>query len=284
MSFITKRFSLSAFLLPIVIIVGISGCAPTKPLNNATTSATLWVQNAAEYKALTIMAYQLAEAQLDNALADSTSTASLEQEGNDYETLPPAVVLDVDETVLDNAAFQARLIKQNKSYSSERWNSWVREEKADPVPGALAFTQAAAAKGITVIYLTNRDASVEEATLQNLKKHGFPVKEGTDVLLTNNERPNWTSAKVNRRKHVAENYRILMLFGDNLNDFLPAKDRTGSDRDELIKQHQNRFGTQWFVFPNPVYGSWENALYNFDSSLSPEQIEDIKLEKLNTKN
>lgn len=230
------------------------------------------------------MAYQSAEAHLDTALKTSSWTASLEQQGNDYENLPPAVVLDVDETVLDNAAFQARLIKQNESYSSEKWNNWVREEKADPIPGALAFTQAAAAKGITVIYLTNRDAVVEEATFQNLRKLGFPLKEDIDVLLTKNERPGWTSAKVKRRKHVAENYRILMLFGDNLNDFLPAKDRTGSERDKLIEQHKNRFGTQWFVFPNPVYGSWVDALYNFDSSLSPEQIEAKKLQKLNTKN
>ncbi|MDZ7717069.1 MAG: HAD family acid phosphatase [Balneolaceae bacterium] len=268
----------------VVIIIILGGCSTSKPLDDSTAYATLWMQNSAEYKALTTMAYQSAEAYLDTALSSSSWTASLEQQGNDYESLPPAVVLDVDETVLDNSAFQARLIKQNESYSPEKWNNWVREQKADAIPGALAFTQTAAAKGITVIYLTNRDAAVEEATFQNLKKLGFPVKEDVDVLLTNNERPGWTSEKVNRRKYVAGNYRILMLLGDNLNDFLPAKDRTGSERDKLIEEHKHRFGTQWFVFPNPVYGSWVNALYNFDSSLTPEQIEAKKLEKLDTKN
>ncbi|TYP92134.1 acid phosphatase [Fodinibius salinus] len=268
----------------VVIITILAGCTASKPLNDSTVSATLWVQNSAEYEALTTMAYQSAEAQLDTALHTDSWTASLEQQGNDYGSLPPAVVLDVDETVLDNSAFQARLIKKSESYSSKKWNNWVREQKADPVPGALSFTQAAEAKGITVIYLTNRDVSVEEATYQNLKKVGFPLKKDVDVLLTNNERPGWSSDKTNRRKYVAENYRILMLLGDNLNDFLPAKDRSGSERKKFVSEHKNRLGTQWFVFPNPVYGSWEDALYNFDSSLSPEQIEAQKLEKLDTKN
>lgn len=281
---IFEKLSHIGSLASVVIIIILTGCTTSKPLNDSTASATLWVQNSAEYKALTKMVYQSAEAHLDTALSTGSWTASLEQQGSDYRNLTPAVILDVDETVLDNSAFQARLIKNSESYTPEKWNNWVREQKADPVPGALSFTQAAVDKGITVIYLTNRDASVEEATYQNLKKLGFPLKKDVDVLLTNNERPGWTSDKVIRRKHVAENHRILMLLGDNLNDFLPAKDITGSERNKFIEEYENRLGTQWFMFPNPVYGSWVDALYNFDSSLSPEQIEAKKLEKLDTKN
>ena len=242
------------------------------------------MQNAAEYKAITTMVYQSAGSELNTALNVRSWTASLEQENALYKDLPPAVILDVDETVLDNAPFQARLIKQNKSYTPERWNDWVREEKADAIAGALAFTKEAVNKGITVFYLTNRDASVEEATYDNLEKLGFPLKENIDVLLTKNERPDWTSAKDNRRQYLAKNYRILMLFGDNLNDFLPADDITNEQRKQLVEKHRQRFGTQWFVLPNPVYGSWEEALYNFDSSLSPSEIEKKKRNKLDTKN
>jgi acid phosphatase len=280
-----KKMNISGSLLLALCCVTFISCSSTKPiLDNPTTSATLWMQNAAEYKAITTMVYQSAGSELNTALNVRSWTASLEQENALYKDLPPAVILDVDETVLDNAPFQARLIKQNKSYTPERWNDWVREEKADAIAGALAFTKEAVNKGITVFYLTNRDASVEEATYDNLEKLGFPLKENIDVLLTKNERPDWTSAKDNRRQYLAKNYRILMLFGDNLNDFLPADDITNEQRKQLVEKHRQRFGTQWFVLPNPVYGSWEEALYDFDSSLSPSEIEKMKRNKLDTKN
>jgi len=280
-----KKMNISGSLLLALCCVTFISCSSTKPiLDNPTTSATLWMQNAAEYKAITTMVYQSAGSELNTALDVRSWTASLEQENALYKDLPPAVILDVDETVLDNAPFQARLIKQNKSYTPARWNDWVREEKADAIAGALAFTKEAVNKGITVFYLTNRDASVEEATYDNLEKLGFPLKENIDVLLTKNERPDWTSAKDNRRQYLAKNYRILMLFGDNLNDFLPADDITNEQRKQLVEKHRQRFGTQWFVLPNPVYGSWEEALYNFDSSLSPSEIEKKKRNKLDTKN
>lgn len=277
-------FNTSKQLLVILFAVAIIGCSSSKQVADPTTSATLWVQTAAEYHALTLTVYRSASSQLNNALNVTSWTAAVEQEDNSYRDLPPAIIMDVDETVLDNSPFQARLIKQNKSYSSEQWNNWVREEKADAIPGALAFAKEAAAKGITVFYLTNRNASVEEATYDNLEKLGFPLKNGTDVLLTKNERQAWTSAKVNRRKYLATNYRILMLFGDNLNDFVPTDGLNVEERDQLIEEHRDRFGTQWFVLPNPVYGSWEEVLYDSDSSLSTIEIQQQKLDNLNTKN
>jgi acid phosphatase len=261
-----------------------TGCSSSQSvLENESTGATLWVQNASEFKALTTMVYQSAANELATAVNVKSWTAAIEQEGTSYRKLPPAVVLDVDETVLDNAPYQARLIKANKSYTTESWNAWVREEKADAIPGALAFAKEAIGKGITVLYLTNREAKVEEATYNNLKKLGFPLEEGTDVILTKNERPEWTSAKVNRRKYIATNYRIVMLIGDNLSDLLPADDISGQQRDYLVDKHAKRFGTQWFILPNPIYGSWQEALYDFDSSFSPEQIEQRKKEKLDTR-
>lgn len=274
---IYKRFGV------ILTAAAIVGCSATKPATDPTTSATLWVQTAAEYDALTLTVYQSASSQLNNALNIDSWTAAVEQEDNSYRDLPPAIIMDVDETVLDNSSFQARLIKANKSYSTKRWNDWVREEKANAIPGALAFAKEANAKGITVFYLTNRESSVEEATYDNLEKLGFPLEEGTDVLLTKNERSEWTSAKVNRRKYLASNYRILMLFGDNLNDFVPTEGLNLKERDQLIERHRDRFGTQWFMLPNPVYGSWEEALYDSDNSLSAMEIQRQKLEKLNTK-
>ncbi len=174
------------------------------------------------------------------------------------------------------------MIEENSSFNLEQWNSWVMEARADAVPGALAFTKRADEKGIAIFYLTNREVEVEEGTRKNLKALGFPLDE-EDRILSNHERENWTSAKTERRAHVAKNYRVLMLIGDDLNDFISAKDITQKKRRELVEQHKNKWGRQWFVLPNPVYGSWESALYNFDNSLSDSEIDSVKKVRLDPK-
>lgn len=258
-------------------------CSSSSTLQHPTTSATLWAQNAAEYKALTKSVYNTALSNLGMAIEDSYWTAYPNQEDREIRSMPPAVILDVDETVLDNSPFQARMIKQNTSFDPKQWNDWVMEAKANPVPGAVTFTQRAANQGVAVFYLTNREAKVEEGTRQNLKELGFPLSENEDRILSNNERENWTSAKTERRAYVAKNYRIIMLFGDDLNDFISAKSITQKERAELVESNQDKWGRFWYVLPNPVYGSWENALYNFDDSLSPTQIDSAKKARLNSK-
>lgn len=263
------------------------GCSTSKQLNHPTTSSTLWVQNAAEFDALAILVYRTAANNLDLAFEDSYWTALPRQANSEekkYFDLPPAIILDVDETVLDNSPFQARMIKQNSSYNVEAWNSWVREAQADAIPGALEFTQYAAQKGITVFYLTNREHQVEEATRQNLKNLGFPLSDSLDVILTKNERQEWTSAKVDLRAYVADRFRVLMLFGDNLNDFVSAKNISQQQRDSLVESHKQKWGSTWFMLPNPVYGSWKEALYNFDNSLSDKEQKELIRNNLNSKN
>jgi len=262
----------------------ISACSSSSnTLQHPTTSATLWTQNSAEYKALTTSVYQTAGSYLGLALEDSDWTAYPGQEGKNIRSKPPAIILDVDETVLDNSPFQARMIKQKSSFDPQKWNSWVMEAQAEPVPGAVEFTKLAAEKGVTVFYLTNREAEVEEGTRENLKKLGVPLSETEDRILSNNERSNWTSAKTERRAYVAQNYRIVMLFGDNLNDFIFAEDIPRAERHKLVETHQQKWGRKWFMLPNPVYGSWESALHDFHDSLSPSQIDSVKKERLDTK-
>ena len=231
--------------------------------------ATLWTQTAVEYEAAALQAYRLAALQLDRALADPSWTAALEQQAQpDFDALPPAVVLDVDETVLDNSPYQARLILDDAVYSSATWDPWVREEQAAPVPGALAFTRYAAGRGVRVIYLTNRRSHLEEATRNNLARLGFPMAEGEDVVITRGEREEWAdSDKGPRRAAVAERYRVLLLVGDNLGDFLDGVDASVAEREALAAPYADYWGTRWILLPNPQYGSWEGALFGFDYDL-----------------
>lgn len=280
----TNHQSPSSLTLSALIIAFLmSACSSPSVLQHPTTSSTLWMQNAAEYRALTTSVYQAATANLGLAIEDSYWTAYARSNGQSPSQQPPAVILDVDETVLNNSAFQARMIKQNSSFDPQKWNSWVMEAKAEPIPGALAFTKRAAKEGVAVYYLTNRVAKVEEGTRENLKKLGFPLPDQGDHILSKNERSNWTSAKIERRAYVAKNHRILMLFGDNLNDFIHAEGISQEQRYQLVKEYQDKWGRQWYMLPNPVYGSWESALHDFDSSLSPSQIDSIKKASLDTK-
>lgn len=268
------------------------GCSSTQNIietpnlpDNPTTQATFWVQNAAEFEALTTQAYAIAIRTLPLALEDSYWTASLNQEENDdYQSLPPAIILDIDETVLDNSPFQARMIRQNKTFNIEDWNAWCNEANADAIPGAVEFTNYAADQGIQIFYISNRGAEVEDATRRNLIEQGFPVSDSLDNIMSNGEEPGWSSSKIERRKIVENNYRVLMSFGDDLNDFFPAKGISQQQRADMVAEYSEYLGRRWFVFPNPIYGSWEQALYDFDDDLSESERLDKINSRLNPKN
>jgi acid phosphatase len=251
----------------------------TPRAEHPTLYSTLWIQTAAEYRAIAWQAYDAAGETLVRALADSTWTAAVEQDGESFAALPPAVIVDVDETVLDNAAFQARMILANGSFDPEAWAAWVEEAQAPPVPGALEFLRLADSLDVTPFYVTNRDAPLEAATRRNLEAAGMPVDPRVDTVLSRGEREEWTSDKSSRREWVAERYRIVLLVGDDFNDFVPAR-LPGPERDRLVERYRDRWGEGWIVLPNPNYGSWEGALYGEGEELTDDDRARLRLEAL----
>lgn len=249
------------------------------PSAMAVLDATLWLQTSAEYAAMSRQTWTAAARLLPEALADTTWSAALEQ-GAGAGDLPPAVVVDVDETILDNAPYAARLIERDEAFTEESWAVWVEEAKAHPVPGALEFVRAARELGVEVFYVTNRLANLEEATRRNLDAMGFPPGEAEDVYLLLAEQEEWGSDKTSRRAWVAERYRVLLLAGDDLNDFLPARGLSVETRAELTERHEDRWGTHWIVFANPTYGSWVSAVLDGLEPRSPAAVNQRKLESL----
>jgi len=235
----------------------------------------LWLQTSGEYEAISAQTYRQATDQMKEALVDPSWTAALEQEGTDYRSLPPAVIVDVDETVLDNSPYEARLVQDGESFSEESWNDWCEEAVAEPLVGALGFARQAEALNVTIFYVTNRDTSVDDATWKNLKRAGFPLDDSFDVLMTKDKKEGWGSDKKTRRAEVAKTHRILLLLGDDLNDFASgARADNPEDRRELVREHREKWGRKWHVFPNPLYGSWEASLFGRDYSLpASEKIE-----------
>ncbi|MGB6544113.1 MAG: HAD family acid phosphatase [Candidatus Acidiferrales bacterium] len=233
-------------------------------------NATLWMQTAVEYKASTMETYHDAEGALLRGIADHHWTAALEQTG-DFENLPPAVVLDLDETVLDNSPFEARLIASGNSWSEDAWQVWVKEEDAGLVPGALHFLEFARDHHVAPIYITNRacdPANDNDPTVQQLRKLKLPLATGADWMLCNDA--GGGADKTPRRAEVARHYRIVLQFGDQLGDFLgiPKTSANLAGREKLFDDHQPMWGERWFQLPNPTYGSWEGALgYTVEAKL-----------------
>jgi 5'-nucleotidase (lipoprotein e(P4) family) len=272
-------FSSWLSVLSTVAVTMLSAACAAAPLSQPNLDATLWVQTASEYRAVARSVYLAAARDLSFLLADSARSAALEQEEG-FSRLPAAVILDVDETVLDNSPYQARLLVTGQQYSSDTWATWVDERIAEPVPGALEFADAAAHLGITVFYVTNRRASQESATRQNLSALGFPLRDDLDVILTRDERPEWHGAKSIRRRFVANTHRVLMLVGDDLNDFVDVDGLTVAERDSVAEQYRGYWGERWRMLPNPTYGSWERALFESDYGLPPSERTDRKAEYL----
>jgi acid phosphatase len=251
-------------------------------------NATLWMQQAAEYAATTQTVYRAAEARLDQALRDSHWNALVpdDRPATEWTHLPPAVIVDVDETVLDNSPYQARLIRHGQEYDEVTWSQWVHERKARAVPGAAAFAQAAAARGITVLYISNRATDLDADTLDNLKAAGFPVRDASVFLGLGTFVPGCEqngSEKTCRRRLAGQHYRILLQVGDQLGDFVEVVANTPEGRAALLKQYQDWFGVRWFMLPNPSYGSWEPALFNNAWHQPAELRRKAKLDALDTR-
>jgi len=242
------------------------------------------MQSSAEYGANVRQTYALAQMRLEEALETPGWTASNEQRrAGGYREKPPAIVIDLDETVLDNSAYRARLLRNDETFEIETWNAWCREADAPAIPGSIEFLKAADRAGVTVFYVTNREHAVEEATRENLRTLGAPLTEERDVILTKNERDGWGSDKSPRRRAVAEEFRILLLVGDNLGDFVGGTEAAPSKRSAMVEKWKGRWGKQWIALPNPSYGDWESGTYEYDHGLEREEKLRRKLDALETR-
>lgn len=215
----------------------------------------LWHQSAAEYRALCYQAFNIATLRLEQAVKQKKRRK------------PLAIVTDLDETIIDNSYSEARLIQDGKSYSDSLWKQWVSRSAATAVPGAVEFLQLAAKKGVEVFYISNRDTASLQATLINLQQLKLPNTDTAHMLFVTN-----TSSKELRRNRVAGKYDIFMLMGDNLNDFLQVfEKKSTAERFEETDRWREEWGKKFIVLPNSIYGEWENALYQYQRNLTPQQ-------------
>lgn len=243
--------------------------------------ALAWMQSSNEYQAIVAGTYAQAKAQLvglvsqralGGALAQ-TSTPTIPTTGrnalvppervHDAPDEPLAIVVDVDETVLDNTPYQATLVLEDKVYDDASWDAWCNLRAAKAMPGAVEFAQFAAHNGITMFYVTNRKSHLRDATADNLREQGFPVADDNSNVMPRDDARGWTKDKGSRRSLIDEKYRVVMMLGDNLGDFLDGVYADNPTRTRIAAPAQAWWGERWFMLPNPDYGSWVDAVTKY---------------------
>ena len=259
----------SLLMLFVMLLMLLHGCSSRQDriATHESLNAALWTQTSAEYAANTLQAYQLAAANLDRALADPHWTAALEQQG-DYAELPPAIMLDLDQTVLDTSSYNARIILEYGSHTRQHFADWCGESVAPAIPGVKDFVGHAVVRGVVVIYISARREALRDCTSRNLRALGLPLPDQQHLLL-NDGTP--ATSKTRQRDLTAEQYRLLLLVGDNLNDFVSGSKTDFDTRRALVDENARRWGREWIILPNPMYGNWEASLYDYDYSLPRDE-------------
>lgn len=258
-------------LLFIISVLTINACqqiSKEKPisadekLSMQLGNATVWFQQSAEMEASFLQAYDKGKMLLKIKM-DTLSDSNLK----------PAVILDLDETVLDNSPYEARLFLKGENYSSESWEKWCNEAQADALPGAADFLNFADSLGLKIFYVSNRKIGVFEPTLKNLQTLKLPQAEKDHLLLRTTK-----SDKTERREMVKADHQILLYVGDNLTDYSQVfAERDSTLGKDLVKKHQKEILQNFIMLPNPMYGEWESAVYGND--FSKTETEKLELRK-----
>jgi 5'-nucleotidase (lipoprotein e(P4) family) len=243
-------------LLPLLYSLNAIAQAPAEPAQNTyIEGATLWQQTSGERRALSYQAFALARMMLDRDLRMKRNRKRR------------AVIVDLDETILDNSRFEGMLLKNRVNYNQKDWTEWIDRVEATAAPGAVEFLRYAASRGVQVFYITNRNDIQKAGTAANLKKLGFPNVDDQTLLVQTDPK---NSSKEPRRQSVGAQYRIVLLMGDDLNDFSDVfeNSKTVAGRMATADRYKEEFGKRFIMLPNAMYGNWESAIYDYNFKLT----------------
>ena len=238
--------------LLLISFLGVS--VPGFATKNTSVGAVLWEQTSAEYRALCYQVYNMAKISLDKLIKQKR-------------TKKPAVVLDVDQTVLSHHLYAGYLAKNNKKYGKKTWNKWMKSLKSTSIPGALGFIRYAKKKGVEVFYITNMKAKISPLGLLRMKQLGFTNANKKYFFPRTKEK-----SKDKRRAIIEKTHEIIMFIGDQLTDMpgFNPKGVTIENRFSELEKQKNKLGIQYFILPNTTYGAWASAL---DHNLDKNKIE-----------
>lgn len=239
-TFLAAAVLVIAAVLPVARADSGGRAASAPAATNPHLMGDRYQQASGEVRALQLQAYNVATRRLDQLLAAH------------HGSKPPAVVLDLDETVLDNSPYEAASVLDGFSFP-KHWDQWVEAARAPLIPGARAFLRHADARGVAIFYVSNRSEQYEAATIANLKRDGLPQVSRESVRLKG-------PSKKHRRDAISQHHDILLLVGDTLHDFDAefAGTSLASQRATVMRM-RHAFGNRFIVLPNASYGSWTKA-------------------------
>lgn len=255
------------FFATLIMVVA---CSPSAKINRSAGAllsenyiaggkifTSLYQQKAAEYRALCLQAYNIAMVRINNYVSQGGK--------------PLAIVTDIDETLLDNSPYAVHQALRGKDYEPASWYEWTERAEADSMPGAPALLKYARSKGIEIFYVTNRDQRERDATLKNLQRFQFPNADTAHLMLREN-----TSSKEVRRQRILQTHDVVFFMGDNLADFSAFFDKKNlAERSANTDMLAAQFGQKFIVLPNPNYGDWEGAIYNYNYKFSSAEKDSV---------
>ena len=266
----------------LVALIVLSACATsTTPQETASVEhvhdhthdmGLLWVKYAAEYHAITRQVYASAAADLPGFVEDTSWSAMPGQQ--DARELPPAVILDVDETVVSNVDFQLTF---ERPFANHKLDTWSSNYDSRAIQGVKEFVDTARAAGVTVFFVTNRPCETIEGiddpcpqkstTVDDIHEVGIDVTP--EYVMLSGERPGWDREKLVRRNLIAESYRVITLIGDDFGDFVSCARKkvvapctapaSRASRSEALEKYNEYWGKGWYILPNPMHGSWTSV-------------------------
>ncbi|MBN2017211.1 MAG: 5'-nucleotidase, lipoprotein e(P4) family [Candidatus Cloacimonetes bacterium] len=217
-------------------------------------TAALWQQTSSEYRALCYQAFNVARDRIHMDLMKEWPK-------------PRAVILDLDETVIFNAKYNATGVLREQEYPKEFYE-WIASGDAEPIPGSIEFLHYIDKEGYTIFYVTNRRDDCTDITLQQIIDLGLPQADSHHLLMRGSDH-----SKQGRRDKVAEDYAVILYIGDNSVDFSGEfYQKSIEERKSITDSLQAEWGRRFIILPNPMHGSWAKALYHgVDRWLSGEE-------------
>jgi 5'-nucleotidase (lipoprotein e(P4) family) len=246
---LVKALAISMALAAAMPALGQNTTSNDSNIENNLMMAMAWKQTAAEFRALYHQGFNIARMRVEIALSQKQD-----------DSLPLAIISDVDETLLLANDYWGYLITQGQDFFDDAsWDRWIEENRAVASPGALEFLNFCVSNSVEIFYVTNRDQgdTTVQLAIENLNAVGFPLVDTAHLRVLRE-----SSNKELVQQRIREDYEVVALLGDNLNDFARRYYSTDIDqRMSLMEQDKDRYGRDYIIFPNPTDGHWIRAIF-----------------------
>jgi 5'-nucleotidase (lipoprotein e(P4) family) len=246
---LVKALAISMALAAAMPALGQNTTSNDSNIENNLMMAMAWKQTAAEFRALYHQGFNIARMRVEIALAQKQD-----------DSLPLAIISDVDETLLLANDYWGYLITQGQDFFDDAsWDRWIEENRSVASPGALEFLNFCVSNSVEIFYVTNRDQgeTTVQLAIENLNAVGFPLVDTAHLRVLRE-----SSNKELVQQRIREDYEVVALLGDNLNDFARRYYSTDIDqRMSLMEQDKDRYGRDYIIFPNPTDGHWIRAIF-----------------------